>query len=324
MTKSDDKLILAILAFFHGLDHGLLMIFPTVLLLIKSEFSLSFYQIGILGTLQAFGFGFTSIPSGFFADKLGEIKTLYGFLTVCGISSLLIAFSPMSFYVLGVFYLLLGIGTGLYHPVSTALVSKLFESNRGFALGVHGIGGTLGLALAPTVSGILADKFGWRSAYFGFAFLSFLSVFVFHLIYKKTLERGEKPKVFFKDLKSILKIAILILLGIRTFEGLFYNSAITYTQTFIEKTLVIATLKGGFFTTLALLGGVLGQALGGFLADKFGRKKTILLFFALDFLFIFLIPRVPNFFLIFLIALFFFTLFASQPPVNALIADLTP
>jgi MFS family permease len=59
---------------------------------------------------------------------------------------------------------LLGVFAAIYHPVGLPWLVR-HARQRGRALGVNGIFGSLGVALAGVVAGALSDSIGWRAAF---------------------------------------------------------------------------------------------------------------------------------------------------------------
>jgi len=79
------------------------------------------------------------------------------------------------------------------------------------------------------------------------------------------------------------------------------------------------TLRGGFFTTLVFIGGIVGQTIGGVLGDKYNRASLLLInipFFAL-------MGYASGLFLISVSLMLGIVHFLPQPISNALLADLT-
>jgi len=111
-----------------GLDHIFENLLPAVILLLAADYGASLTEIGILGSILYFAFGATSLPAGFITDKVGETKMLLMFLLISTSGSFLVAFSPQSLSVLAIFFLILGVGIGLYHSVSYTLLSKTLYS----------------------------------------------------------------------------------------------------------------------------------------------------------------------------------------------------
>jgi len=57
---------------------------------------------------------------------------------------------------------LLGLIAGLFHPAGATLISHSI-SEKGRAYGLYGIGGSLGIAAAPILSGSVASIIGWKA-----------------------------------------------------------------------------------------------------------------------------------------------------------------
>lgn len=56
-----------------------------------------------------------------------------------------------------------GIGGSTYHPAATALIAKLFPERTGKALGLLGIGASVGFFIGPFYAGWRAETAGWRT-----------------------------------------------------------------------------------------------------------------------------------------------------------------
>lgn len=61
----------------------------------------------------------------------------------------------------------IGAAAAIYHPVGIAMVVEGAGGRLGRRLGLNGVFGNLGVALAGLIAGTLADAFGWRWAFFG-------------------------------------------------------------------------------------------------------------------------------------------------------------
>ncbi len=59
-----------------------------------------------------------------------------------------------------------GIGGGSLMPISMVIIFQAFpERQRGLAMGVYGLGVSMGPAIGPTLGGFLIDKFGWPAMF---------------------------------------------------------------------------------------------------------------------------------------------------------------
>jgi len=160
MTRKSGLMYLNIAHFF---DHFFLLIFPTAVLAIESDWELSYGEALALGTSMYVVFAVATLPVGWLGDHLSRQKLISGFFVGCGGASVLtgLASGPLGLAIgLG----LLGMFTAVYHPVGLAMVTELAE-RRGRALAINGVFGNMGLAGAALVTGLLAESFGWRSAF---------------------------------------------------------------------------------------------------------------------------------------------------------------
>jgi predicted MFS family arabinose efflux permease len=137
------------------------VISPVVPSIIET-FSVSKGAIGLVLTGMWAVYALLQFPSGVLADHYGERRVVLAALLFTGLGSLLVALSP-SFLLFGVFTLLLGAGAGLYTPVGSALLSKLFD-DVGQALGIHAMGGPSAALVIPISAALVSARYGWNAA----------------------------------------------------------------------------------------------------------------------------------------------------------------
>jgi len=87
-------------------------------------------------------------------------------------------------YLVFVIFGIVGLTGGIQTPVPyAAVISRWFDRDRGFALGVATAGVGAGVALIPQLAAFLINSLGWRAAYFGLAIsvvvLAWLPVWIF-------------------------------------------------------------------------------------------------------------------------------------------------
>jgi len=99
-------------------------------------------------------------------DMIGKKRLYLGGLIVFTISSLLCGLSPGVGWLIG-FRALQGMGAVMISALGAALVTEAFPgSERGRALGIIGAVVSLGIALGPTVGGLLIGWFDWRMIFY--------------------------------------------------------------------------------------------------------------------------------------------------------------
>lgn len=163
-TKDHSLIVRLLLNVGHGLDHMFLLIFAASVGVIAMDFGFDSWEdlmpYGV-GAFVLFGLG--SIPSGRLGDLWGRRRMMVVFFVGIGISTLVAALSQNAWQ-LAVALTFVGAFASIYHPVGIPfLVQK--SANPGYAIGVNGLAGNLGVALAAVVSGFLIKWLGWRAAF---------------------------------------------------------------------------------------------------------------------------------------------------------------
>jgi MFS family permease len=180
-AESRRRLSIGFLNFAHGLDHYVMLIFPTVVLSLEGVYGRNYGELIALGTASFFAFGIFSLPSGWLADRWSRRNMMAAFFIGCGVSLIGAAAAP-NLIVLAIALFVLGIFAAIYHPVGTAMVVEA-ATNRGRTLALNGVCGNLGVALAAGITAMLAWLVGWRGAFLvpaavsiaaGLAYLAFV------------------------------------------------------------------------------------------------------------------------------------------------------
>src|SRR6059036_1889915 len=160
--RREDRRVVAVLGFLHGVVHANILSIPIFLLAWKLEFGADDVTLGLLAA-AGFGFyGLGAVPFGFLADR----RPAGGLLLLCAagiaISMVGVGASP-SIPVLALSLGALGLFSGIYHPTGLSIISRVV-ADQGRGMGWHGMGGSLGIAAGPAfVGAALAAGWSWRS-----------------------------------------------------------------------------------------------------------------------------------------------------------------
>src|SRR2546428_455854 len=160
--RREDRRVVAVLGFLHGVVHANILSIPIFLLAWKLEFGADDVTLGLLAA-AGFGFyGLEAVPFGFLADR----RPAGGLLLLCAagiaISMVGVGASP-SIPVLALSLGALGLFSGIYHPTGLSIISRVV-AEQGRGMGWHGMGGSLGIAAGPAfVGAMLAIGWSWRS-----------------------------------------------------------------------------------------------------------------------------------------------------------------
>ncbi len=312
------KVILGITFFSHFLVHTYMILFPVLMPLIRDEFFSNYVYLGLIFTISNLAFGVGAIGAGVLADRFGTKRLMVICAIGMGLSALLTSAST-SLYWLTASLFLLGLFASLYHPSGFSLISKSTES-RGKAFGVHGVGGSIGLAVTPLLAMPIGLEWGWRM---GFAFLAIPGILLGIAIL--VLDMGEEKHVHSspsKVFRSLFKPRFILTLAIYACYGLTFQGVIGFIPSFLSEAGGLV-LGGIIASTVTLTMGVPGQLVGGYLTDRQGTVRFLLLSFGLLAFVLILLQFLPP--LLALIVAFAagFLIFSSQPGTGSLLAEET-
>lgn len=166
MSGTTFRLILLV-SCAHALVHIFELALPSVEQMIGAEFHVGTRETGLLGTVWRIPFGVGAVFTGWLVDQYGSKRLLLIYLAGCAATCLLAGVSR-SFNSVSLAMLLMGCFASIYHPAGLALIShETTPETRGAALGWHGIFGSIGIAGAPFLAGIVfsSGEVTWREYY---------------------------------------------------------------------------------------------------------------------------------------------------------------
>ena len=328
----DEKFILTITAGSHLSVHCFMLVFPSILLVLKDEFSVGLDIVGLdilgfIATISALMFGIGAIPAGFFESKVGGRVLLLIYQAGTIVATMVIVMSQ-SLWMLTTGLALLGLFCSIYHPAGLTLLSRRLKI-LSIGMAIHGVAGSLGLALGPLFAGAAAEFGSWRVSYLIWIILQGILVFVTFFMIKRRnepIENDTKKEIFeIKDKRSIVLYYVM-----STALGFSFGGFTTYmpslfgSQTTGIFALLPETLKAGFFTTLVFTSGILGQTIGGFVGDRYSRSFLLFWIVILNMPFLLLMGYTSGWSLLISSILLGIVHFLNQPVSNALLAELTP
>ncbi|MFQ6617455.1 MAG: MFS transporter [Fidelibacterota bacterium] len=321
----EEKAIILFTGLSHYLVHAFMLIFPAVLLSISEEFGVGFFTLGIAGNIAYFAFGLGALPAGYLCDKLGPVKLLLLFLTGAAAFSFLVSFS-VNFWIFTIFLTGLGMLGSIYHPAGLTFISKTVR-NRSRALGYHGIGGSLGLASAPVISGFLASRYSWRAPFLIFSLISLPIIALLHFSKVKSgtyFTEEERKSRIRTDRRSILLFYMIAVLIGFAYRGTFTFLPLHFAENIKVSWLTVGDLtRGGLITSVVLVAGMFGQLTGGKFGEKYRLEPFLVVLLILNIPFLISMGIFKDEILILTSIIFAFTHFIWQPVGNSLIAKYT-
>ena len=156
--------VMLLLNIAHAIDHMFLLIFAAAVAAIASTFGFSKWEDLMPYSVGAFFlFGVGALPSGRLGDLWGRRVMMLVFFFGIGAAALLTALTQNAWQ-LAAALTLIGAFASIYHPVGIPMLVQN-ASNPGATIGVNGLAGNLGVAVAALATGFLVKWIGWRAAF---------------------------------------------------------------------------------------------------------------------------------------------------------------
>lgn len=267
----------------HGLVHAAVLLLPPLLTDLRAEFGVSLLAILGVANLMQLAFGLAAVPAGRLADRYGSRSMLLLAAGGCTASLVAVALAP-SFWMLSAALVTLGVSAGIYHPSGLSLLSRGVSAHeQGRVLGIHGVGGNLGAAIAPAWSAMFATQWGWR---YGFAAAAVLSVGCLALTatlpnvkVAPAVHRHGEPTSLRDLLVSLRQLwqsrQLRWLLISTTAGGFVYQGVVTFLPLHLAQSSG-GMLNASLLMSVVLIAGIVAQRFGGELADRLPRERLFL------------------------------------------------
>jgi MFS family permease len=148
----------------HAIDHWVLLIFATAVSTIAADFGFARWEdLMPYATGAFFAFGLGSLPAGKLGDSWGRRPMMLAFFFGLGASMLLVAAATGPWQI-AIALTIMGAFSAIYHPVGIPMLVR--DSTRpGRTIGINGLAGNLGIAVAAVTTGALVKYIGWRAAF---------------------------------------------------------------------------------------------------------------------------------------------------------------
>jgi MFS transporter, Spinster family, sphingosine-1-phosphate transporter len=251
--------------------------------LIKKEFDLSDGQIGLLGSAFLLVYAVAALPFGYWADR-GVRRTVIGIgVTIWSLATLFTGFSR-NFVQLFISRAVLGIGEASYYPAGTSLMSDYFpKEQRGRVMSVWGAGSTLGIAVGFAGGGFIAEKLGWRNAFFFAAVPGILFALLAFAMREPLRGNVEERGPALKETKDATFHTFLNLMRIPTLRATILSQTFLYfvlasnafwLPTLLQRRFGVSLSQAGLISGgVLVLGGLIGTLAGGWIADRLVRTR---------------------------------------------------
>jgi FSR family fosmidomycin resistance protein-like MFS transporter len=264
----------------HLINDLIQFLLPALYPIFKSEYALSYFQLGLLTLAQQITACILQPVLGLYGDLKPKPYALAISMAVVALGVVLLA-TANSFLLLLVAAAVLGIGSALFHPEASRVCRMASGGKRGLAQSSFQVGGNTGTALGPLAAALFVLPLGqFSTIWFGlFAVLAVIILtwvarwFSVHQKMVRTTNTAEMSGPVLPQRRLIFAFAII---------GALLLSKFVYIETFKSYYIFFLIEKFGLGTQDAqtilfiFLGAVaVGTFVGGPVGDRIGRKKVI-------------------------------------------------
>ena len=225
---------------------------------------------------------------------------------------------------------IVAMAASLWHLPALASLSHHFPERRATALSLHGIGGSIGEAFGPIVTGVLLGVLTWRSVLGIYGaiplFLMFLVFWAFRDIGRAGTTDSQVASLREQIVLTRGLLRNRVLLGITVVEGLrgmAFLAFLTFLPLYLDDEVGVSTLVRGVYLGLLVAMGIVTTPILGYVSDRVGRKLVLVPALAvLSGLSLLLVPYGQGVTLGVLIGLLGLFIYSDQPILTAAALDI--
>jgi sugar phosphate permease len=286
--------VLALVVMVYFVTYLDRVLLSNALPVIQKQFHFSIGTLGLILGCYNWAYALFQIPGGWFGDRAGPRIALASVVVWWSVFTFITGFST-SVTMMMVCVFLIGMGEAGAFPISNRALSRwMLPTERGFAQGTTHAGSRLAGAATPILVATLIGLYGWHMPFFLFATLGIVWAGVWIWYYRDSpsehasVNEGERQKIVsaIGEAKKRQPIPWGLILSSRqmwTLAAMYFcygyclNMFLAWYPKYLDSARGYTLAEMGFFTSLPLAAGIVGDICGGVFSDliihKTGRIK---------------------------------------------------
>ncbi len=266
------------LAAAHMVTDIYMPVLPAILPLLIAQNGYSYFAAGLLVTAYNLTSSFTQPVIGWLSDNRGLTVSISTSLFISAVFVSLMGIAK-DYELIMAFAVVAAFGHACFHPSALSLVSRLCTSrNRGQITSYFVVGGNVGYAIGPVLTGLLV----WWLGLPGLLFLvipALIMVFILRILLPGGIAAAKgahaaPPAAGPAEGASKWPFVVLMVASILRAWAVF--ASITYLPLYLVHAQGYDLVGASMAMTLMLLAGVAGQVAGGRISDRIGRKEFMI------------------------------------------------
>lgn len=258
---------------------------------ICSDLGFGMTDFGWIMAIFTLGYALFQTPAGKLADNRGARGVIAG---IAGIWSLLTAITGMAWNYTSILIIrfLFGAGEAGAFPALSKVVYNWFPiRERGIIQGINFSGSRIGAAFAMPLVAWLIKEIGWRHTFLVFGLFGILYGVLWYFLFRDKPENarfiGTEEVKYIQETRQQSGMGVKKTLPLSTIfkSGTMWKTmvqyicsnftfyfSLTWMYPYIQEQFHLGLVEAGFYTSIPLIGGAVGNWLAGILVDAIYRK----------------------------------------------------
>jgi predicted MFS family arabinose efflux permease len=286
LSRKHSYYVFALLFLLYMFDYIDRLVVVSLFPFLKQDWGLTDTQCGLLVSAVSWSILVFSFPVSIVIDRWSRKKSIGMMAVLWSLAAAACAFTK-NFTHLFLARTAIGLGEAGYAPGGTAMISALFpEKLRSMIVGIWNSSIPLGSALGIALGGLIATHYGWRHAFGIVALPGFLIALLFFSVkdYRTVdLVKSHRENAGLKGKRKMAGMDIVreftgtpsLYLTFFAFSGnTFLTTALmSWLPTYFHRIKGMPMDSASLKSSLVMLMAIFGSPLGGYLADKWLKKR---------------------------------------------------
>ncbi|MBI3434747.1 MAG: MFS transporter [Proteobacteria bacterium] len=255
---------------------------PVVMPAVQAEFAITRGEAALPYTFATLGFAFGSVLMGRLADRHGIVVAVVGGTLALGAGFIAVGAVAQLWQLVLVYGLLIGVGSGAMFGPLMADISHWFTRRRGLAVAIAASGSYFAGALWPPIVQHGVAQYGWRATHVWIGVFCVVSMLPLAFLLHRRVEMQEtmiagQAAAGARGALGISPGALQVLLCV---AGVACCVAMAMPQVHIVaycSDLGFGVARGAEMLSLMLGFGIISRVASGYIADRIGGVRTLLL-----------------------------------------------
>ena len=273
--KYIQTLMILVIMILMATTEGFINIFGTT---IKGDFALSDTRYSLMFTLGSIAYLIFNYVGGSLCDKLGQKNLFLIGLIGVTLGNLILA-TALNFNIFTIGFIIMQLFMGMMSIAANTIIPLLWITGQAIIMNLTHFSYGAGLSITQKLAGVFLNKgITWRNIYLIGALISVIVfiVFVFIKLPKSKVSKAEKnislKEILTKKVSWYFIFAMGFYIMAEQSTGRWLPGFIKISYSNLNES-QIASYISLFFVSLTL-----GRLIGGFIAEKLGEIKTVIIF----------------------------------------------